>query len=103
MEIGGISAWYFEAAQVKRALLTGIGLVQDKIVIDIQRQHRKRLAQRLVIVQHRVEAATVQQLGQRFEAAQVKRALLTGIGLVQDKIGRLNSEAQTDPLIPSYR
>ncbi|VXB53872.1 Diguanylate cyclase DgcM (fragment) [Pantoea brenneri] len=33
-----------------------------------------------------------------FEAAQVKRALLTGIGLVQDKIGRLNSEAQTDPL-----
>jgi len=30
-EIGGISAWYFEAAQVKRALLTGIGLVQDKI------------------------------------------------------------------------
>lgn len=33
-----------------------------------------------------------------FEAAQVKRALLTGIGLVQEKIGRLNSEAQTDPL-----
>lgn len=33
-----------------------------------------------------------------FEAAQVKRALLTGIGLVQDKIGRLNSEVQTDPL-----
>lgn len=33
-----------------------------------------------------------------FEAAQVKRALLTGIGLVHDKIGRLNSEAQTDPL-----
>ncbi|WP_394550416.1 sensor domain-containing diguanylate cyclase [Pantoea sp. SGAir0183] len=33
-----------------------------------------------------------------FEAAQVKRALLTGIGLVQDKIGRLSSEAQTDPL-----
>jgi len=30
-EIGGIRAWYFEAAQVKRALLTGIGLVQDKI------------------------------------------------------------------------
>lgn len=33
-----------------------------------------------------------------FEAAQVKRALLTGIGLVQDKIGRLNSEVQSDPL-----
>jgi len=33
-----------------------------------------------------------------FEAAQVKRALLTGIGLVQDKIGRLSSEVQTDPL-----
>lgn len=33
-----------------------------------------------------------------YEAAQVKKALLTGIGLVQDKIGRLNSEAQTDPL-----
>ncbi|MFH8132916.1 sensor domain-containing diguanylate cyclase [Pantoea osteomyelitidis] len=33
-----------------------------------------------------------------FEAAQVKRALLTGIGLMQDKIGRLNSEVQTDPL-----
>lgn len=33
-----------------------------------------------------------------FEAAQVKRALLTGIGLVQDKIGRLKSEVQTDPL-----
>lgn len=32
------------------------------------------------------------------EAAQVKRALLTGIGLVQDKIGRLKSEVQTDPL-----
>jgi len=31
VEIGGIRAWYFEAAQVKRALLTGIGLVQDKI------------------------------------------------------------------------
>ncbi|QDY42659.1 sensor domain-containing diguanylate cyclase [Candidatus Pantoea soli] len=30
-EIGGIRAWYFEAAQVKRALLTGIGVVQDKI------------------------------------------------------------------------
>lgn len=33
-----------------------------------------------------------------FEAAQVKRALLTGIGLMQDKIGRLKSEVQTDPL-----
>jgi len=33
-----------------------------------------------------------------FEAAQVKRALLTGIGLVQDKIGRLKSEVQTDPM-----
>lgn len=33
-----------------------------------------------------------------FEAAQVKRAMLTGIGLVQDKIGRLKSEVQTDPM-----
>jgi len=33
-----------------------------------------------------------------FEAAQVKRALLTGISLVQDKIGRLKSEVQSDPL-----
>lgn len=33
-----------------------------------------------------------------FEAAQVKRALLTGIGVVQDKIGRLKSEVQTDPM-----
>lgn len=33
-----------------------------------------------------------------FEAAQVKRALLTGIGLVQDKIGRLKSEVQSDPM-----
>ena len=33
-----------------------------------------------------------------FEAVQVKRALLTGIGLVQDKIGRLKSEVQTDPM-----
>lgn len=33
-----------------------------------------------------------------FEAAQVKRAMLTGISLVQDKIGRLKSEVQTDPL-----
>nr|MBA2817140.1 Stalked cell differentiation-controlling protein [Candidatus Pantoea persica] len=33
-----------------------------------------------------------------FEAAQVKRELLSCIGLVQDKIGRLRSEVQTDPL-----
>lgn len=33
-----------------------------------------------------------------FEAAQIKRALLVGIGLLQDKIGRLKFEVQTDPL-----
>ncbi|MBP2167834.1 diguanylate cyclase (GGDEF)-like protein [Erwinia toletana] len=33
-----------------------------------------------------------------FEAAQIKRALLAGIGLLQDKIGRLKFEVQTDPL-----
>lgn len=33
-----------------------------------------------------------------FEAAQVKRAMLAGISLVQEKIGRLKSEVQTDPM-----
>ncbi|KOC92382.1 sensor domain-containing diguanylate cyclase [Winslowiella iniecta] len=33
-----------------------------------------------------------------FEAGQIKRALLAGIGLLQDKIGRLKFEVQTDPL-----
>ncbi len=33
-----------------------------------------------------------------YEAAQIKRALLAGIGLLQDKIGRLKFEVQTDPL-----
>ncbi|MGA4637618.1 diguanylate cyclase [Pseudomonas solani] len=33
-----------------------------------------------------------------FEAAHIKQALLTGIGLVQEKLGRLNHAAQTDPL-----
>lgn len=33
-----------------------------------------------------------------FEASQIKRALLSGIGLMQTKIGQLKSEAQTDPL-----
>ncbi|WP_075181441.1 sensor domain-containing diguanylate cyclase [Pantoea sp. 1.19] len=33
-----------------------------------------------------------------FESAQIKRALLTGITLFQDKIGRLRVEVQTDPL-----
>lgn len=33
-----------------------------------------------------------------FEAAQIKRALLAGIGLLQSKIGRLKFEVQTDPL-----
>jgi len=33
-----------------------------------------------------------------FEAAQIKRALLAGIGLLQDKIGRLKFEVQTDPM-----
>lgn len=33
-----------------------------------------------------------------YEATQIKRAMLAGIGLMQDKIGRLKSEVQTDPL-----
>ncbi|WP_380183716.1 diguanylate cyclase [Kalamiella sp. sgz302252] len=33
-----------------------------------------------------------------YEAAQVKRAMLTGLGLLQDKIGRLKFEVQTDPM-----
>ena len=33
-----------------------------------------------------------------FESSQIKRALLSGIGLMQHKIGQLKSEAQTDPL-----
>ncbi|OON39017.1 diguanylate cyclase [Izhakiella australiensis] len=33
-----------------------------------------------------------------FEALQIKRALLAGIGLLQDKIGRLRVEVQTDPM-----
>lgn len=33
-----------------------------------------------------------------YEAAQIKRAMLAGIGLLQDKIGRLKSEVQTDPM-----
>ncbi|MFS2222110.1 sensor domain-containing diguanylate cyclase [Pantoea sp. B65] len=33
-----------------------------------------------------------------FEAAQIKRAMLAGIGILQDKIGRLKFEVQTDPL-----
>ena len=33
-----------------------------------------------------------------YEAAQIKRALLAGIALMQDKIGRLKSEVQTDPM-----
>lgn len=33
-----------------------------------------------------------------YEASQIKRAMLTGIGLLQDKIGRLKFEVQTDPL-----
>lgn len=33
-----------------------------------------------------------------YEASQIKRAMLAGIGLMQDKIGRLKSEVQTDPL-----
>ncbi|PKH21761.1 diguanylate cyclase [Enterobacterales bacterium CwR94] len=33
-----------------------------------------------------------------FEAAQIKRAMLTGISLVQEKIGRLKVEVQTDPM-----
>ncbi|WP_255557223.1 sensor domain-containing diguanylate cyclase [Sodalis sp. dw_96] len=33
-----------------------------------------------------------------FEVAQLKRAMLVGIGLLQQRIGTLNTEAQTDPL-----
>ncbi|MBD8164104.1 sensor domain-containing diguanylate cyclase [Erwinia persicina] len=33
-----------------------------------------------------------------YEASQIKRAMLAGIALMQDKIGRLKSEVQTDPL-----
>ncbi|EXU74831.1 sensor domain-containing diguanylate cyclase [Erwinia mallotivora] len=33
-----------------------------------------------------------------YEASQIKRAMLAGIGLLQDKIGRLKFEVQTDPL-----
>ncbi|WP_147199153.1 sensor domain-containing diguanylate cyclase [Pantoea sp. CCBC3-3-1] len=33
-----------------------------------------------------------------YEASQIKAAMLTGIGLLQDKIGRLKFEVQTDPL-----
>ncbi len=33
-----------------------------------------------------------------FESAQIKRALLQGLMLMQDRIGRLNREVQTDPM-----
>lgn len=33
-----------------------------------------------------------------YESSQIKRALLAGIGLMQEKIGRLRSEVQTDPM-----
>lgn len=33
-----------------------------------------------------------------YEASQIKRAMLAGIALMQDKIGRLKSEVQTDPM-----
>ena len=33
-----------------------------------------------------------------YEASQIKRAMLAGIGLLQDKIGRLKFEVQTDPM-----
>ena len=33
-----------------------------------------------------------------FEAAELKRALLIGLNLLQERIGRLNRDAQTDPL-----
>lgn len=33
-----------------------------------------------------------------YEAAQIKRAMLAGIGQLQDKIGRLKFEVQTDPM-----
>ena len=34
-------------------------------VVDIQSQHRERLAQRAVILQHRIQTTAIQQLGQR--------------------------------------
>ncbi|QBR48691.1 sensor domain-containing diguanylate cyclase [Erwinia sp. QL-Z3] len=33
-----------------------------------------------------------------YESSQIKRAMLAGIGLLQDKIGRLKFEVQTDPM-----
>ncbi|MDZ3991345.1 diguanylate cyclase [Pseudomonas sp. Teo4] len=36
--------------------------------------------------------------GWYFEAAELKRALLFGLNLLQERIGRLNHDAQTDPL-----
>lgn len=33
-----------------------------------------------------------------YEASQIKRAMLAGISVMQDKIGRLKSEVQTDPM-----
>ncbi|WP_034943859.1 sensor domain-containing diguanylate cyclase [Erwinia oleae] len=33
-----------------------------------------------------------------YEASQIKRTMLTGIGMLQDKIGRLKFEVQTDPM-----
>jgi diguanylate cyclase (GGDEF)-like protein len=33
-----------------------------------------------------------------FEAAQIKRAMLAGIGMLQHKIGKLNLDVQTDPM-----
>lgn len=33
-----------------------------------------------------------------FEAAQIRQALLQGVALMQDRIGKLNKEVQTDPL-----
>lgn len=33
-----------------------------------------------------------------FEASQIKRAMLVGIGLLQQKIGKLNLDVQTDPM-----
>lgn len=47
-------------------------------------------------------AGTAEQLHQvrawYFEAAELKRALLFGLNLLQERIGRLNQDAQTDPL-----
>src|SRR5690606_32752852 len=52
---------------------------------------------------HRMDAASASTRIQKirswyFEAAELKRAMLTGIALLQQKLGAANLDAQTDPL-----